>query len=105
GDLPQDRVVELVASQERLEAAVAAVVGKFRATHVEGRGVRWHLIRVVYEDELRIGVDEASDQPRAGRSIDVAVLTGRPLHPTGSSTRAASSATACWASSRSGGGK
>ncbi len=105
GYLPQDRVVELVAAQERLEGAIAAMVGELRAAHVEERRTGRQLVRVIHERELSLGVDEASNQPSAGRTIDVAVLTRRPLHPTGSSTRAASSSTACCATSRSAGGK
>src|SRR5439155_26998881 len=105
GDIPQHRSAELVAAQEGLEAAVAAVVGELDAAHVERRCVGRHLFRVVDEDELRFRVEEAADQPGAGGPVDVAMATSRPPHPTGSSTRAASSSTARWASSRSGGGK
>ena len=51
-DLPQHRIVELVAAQERLEAAVAAVVRELDAAHVERRRVRRHLVGVVDEHEL-----------------------------------------------------
>ena len=39
GEVPQHRVVELVAAQDRLEAAVAAVVRQLDAPHVERRRV------------------------------------------------------------------
>src|SRR5207244_3410702 len=104
-DLPEHRIAELVAAQERLEAAVAAVVGELDTTHVERSRVGRHLIRVVDEDELRLRVEEPEDQPGAGGAVDVAMATRRPPHPTGSSTSTASSSTARWASSRSGGGK
>ncbi len=104
-DLPQHRIAELVAAQEGLEAAVAAVVGELDTTHVERGRVAGHLVWVVDEDELRLRVEEAPDQPGAGGAVDVAMATRRPPHPTGSSTSAASSSTARWASSRSGGGK
>ena len=89
-DLPQHRVVELVAAQERLEAAVAAVVGELDAAHVERRRVRRHLVGVVDEDELRLRVDEAPDQPRAGGPVDVAVRGASPTSRPASSTSAAS---------------
>src|SRR5207253_8694968 len=98
-------IAELVAAQEGLEAAVAAVMRELNAAHVERGRVGRHLVRVVDEDELRLWVEEAADQPGAGGAIDVTVRTSRPPHPTGSSTSTASSSTARWASSRSGGGK
>src|SRR5213596_3261156 len=84
---------------------VPADATPFDMRGVERRRVRRHLVGIVDEDELRLGIDEALDQPGAGGAIDVAVAAGRPTHPTGSSISAASSASACWASSRSGGGK
>ena len=79
-DLPQHRVGELVAAQERLEAAVAAVVGELDAAHVERRRVGRHLVGVVDEHELGVRVDEAADQPGAGGAVDVAVTARRPPH-------------------------
>src|SRR5436190_10308888 len=105
GDLPQHWIAELVAAQKGLEAAVAPVMRELDAAHVERRRVGRHLVRVVDEHELRLWVEEAADQPGAGGAVDVAVTARRPLHPTGSSTSTASSSTARWASSRSGGGK
>src|SRR6266480_7999658 len=56
-------------------------------------------------DELRIRIEEATDEPGAGRPIDVAMLASRPPHEATSSNEAASSSTTCCASSRSIGGK
>src|SRR5207244_1359089 len=105
GQLPEHGVSQLIAAQEGLEAAIAAVVGKIDTTHVERRRVGGDLFRIVDEDELRLRIDEAADQPGAGSAVDVAATACRPLHPTGSSTRTASSSTAARARSRSGGGK
>src|SRR5439155_1586126 len=78
GDVPEDGIVEVVAAQDRLEAAVVAVVGQLDAAHVERGGVGRNLERVVDEDEGGLGVDEASDQPRAGGAVYVAVGPRRP---------------------------
>src|SRR6266478_5176263 len=72
GDLDQHRILQLVSLQEGLEAAVAPVVGKLDADHVEGGGVGGDLIGVPDEHELRLGIDETADQPCAGRPVDMA---------------------------------
>jgi hypothetical protein len=54
GDLPEHRVGELVAAQEGLEAAVAAVVGEVNAAHIERGRVRRHLVEVVDKHELGV---------------------------------------------------
>jgi len=43
GDLPQDRVGEVLAAQDRLEAAVPAVEAQLDAAHVERRGARCYV--------------------------------------------------------------
>ena len=73
GDLPQHRVVQLVAVQEGLEAAVVTVMRKLHPSHVERRRVGRHLVGIVDEDELRFQIEEAADQPSAGCPVDVAV--------------------------------
>src|SRR5438477_2145206 len=71
--------MELVALEERLEAAVTAVMRELDATHVEGRRIRRDIFDVVHEYELRLPIDEAPDEPRACSPVDVAVLASGPL--------------------------
>src|SRR6266542_4051215 len=80
-DLPQHRVGELVTAQEGLETAVAAVVRELRAAHIEWGRVSRYLIRVVDENELRLWVEKALDEPRTAGPVDVAVAASRPPHP------------------------
>src|SRR4029453_7217723 len=62
-DLPQDRVGELVAAQEPLERARAAVMRELGGADVERRGVIRYVVRVVHEQEVGIVVEETADQP------------------------------------------
>ena len=52
GQLPQHRVGQVVAAQDRLERAVAALVAQLDAAHVERRRLGRHRGRVVDEHEL-----------------------------------------------------
>ena len=104
-DVPQDWVGKVVVTEERLEAAVAFVVGEDDAPDVERRRIGRNLVRIVHEDELCLCVDKATDQPRARRTVDVAVAARRPPHATTSSSVSARRAIAASARSRSGGGK
>lgn len=103
--VPQHRVLECVAAQDGLEAAVAAVVRQFDPSHVEGRHVAWYLVGVVDEHEFGVGIDESPDQPRACCPVDVDPGPGGPPHQSTRSMSAASLNTAACALSRSGGGK
>src|SRR5215213_9392250 len=112
-ELPQHRVVELVAAQDRLERAVPVVVGQLHPSHVERGGIRGHVGGVVDEAELRVRVEAAADEPRARRPVDVHPGASRPLHGCTSlasvvmsaAGSAVSASTAARARSRSGGGK
>jgi hypothetical protein len=109
GELPQHRVGELEAAQDRLERAllhpVVHLVPEFDTAHVEGPGVRRHVAGAGDEDELRLRVDEPPDQPRRGRPVDVHAAARRPLHARSLAPRSAMACTAARAISRSGGGK
>ena len=59
GHVPQHRVGYVVAVQDRLEAAVAAVMGQLDASHVERGGVTWDPVGVVDEDVA----PDRDDQP------------------------------------------
>src|SRR5262245_58463140 len=63
--------------QERFERAVLALVTELYAGCVEGDRVLRELGRG-REDEFRVGVDEALDQPRRGDAVDVGA---RPCDP------------------------
>jgi hypothetical protein len=86
GDLPQHRVVRVVAAQDRLEAAVTAVVGQLRAADVERCGVGGESVGVGDEREHRLNVEEPPDhQPAIGldtnppvRSLPAAAAWERP---------------------------
>ena len=62
------------------ETAIAAVVAKRGAGHVECCCVHGCVCRVSDEDELGLPVDVAADQPRACGSVDVYSGAGDPLH-------------------------
>jgi MFS family permease len=104
GDLPEHGIRELVTAQHRLERAVAVVVAQLDPAHVERDRVRRHVLRIRDEDEARLGIHEASDQPGARRAVDVAARPCRPPHRS-ASVRCASASTARSARARSGGEK
>ena len=81
------------------------MVGELDAAHVERRRVRGHLVRVVDEDERRLRVDEAPDQPGAGGPVDVAVRDGSPTSSRRLLDQRRQLLDRRRASSRSGGGK
>src|SRR5258706_11585366 len=80
GDSPEDRIGKVVAAQDSLEAAVARVMRKFRTDDVERGGVGGNFGRVGNEDEFRLGIDMAADQPSTGRPVDMDGRAGRPSH-------------------------
>src|SRR6266508_1243826 len=82
---PIDRVVRLVAAQDRLEAAVPAVVAEVAPAHVErGRvGGDWG---GVDEHELGLWVQVPADQPGARGPVDAHPRAGRPPHGRSSSS-------------------
>src|SRR5487761_1553071 len=109
GDPPQHRIGQVVAAQDRLEAALPVVVTQFHAAHVKRSGTSGDLGRVGDEHELSGRVDVAAYQPGAGGPVDMDSPAGSPLH-TCSSVRPAPawsrrSWTAARAWSRSAGGK
>ncbi len=104
GHLPENRVLQQVVLQERLEAAVSLVVGELCSEHVEGCGAVGYVRWILDEDELGLEVDEALDEPGARGPVDVAAGSGCPLHVR-TCTDVTSSSTARVASSLSRGGK
>src|SRR6266508_291007 len=104
GDRPQHRILQVVALEERLEAAITAVMGELGPPHVEWNCAGGDLVRIGHEGELGIRIDEPADEPRAGRPVDVAPCPRRPLHGA-TSISAANCSTARIALSLWGGGK
>src|SRR5262245_38138646 len=70
-------IAEVSPLHQRLECAVLAVVAQLRAGRVEGNRVLWKL-GGRREDELRVPIDEALDQPRRRDAVDVRARTGDP---------------------------
>lgn len=69
GDVPEHRVVELVAMQERLEAALTTVMGQIYAAHVERRRVARHFGGVIDENKFRLlSMKRRISQAHAARS-------------------------------------
>src|SRR5262245_43768173 len=80
----QRGVRELVAIDKRVERAFGTVmtevdVGDVVRDRAAPLRLRGDLLRR-HEDELRPGVDEARDQPRARDAIDTGTFTGDPFH-------------------------
>ena len=94
GQVPQHGVVDGVATKDRLEAAVAAAVRQLDPAHVERRRIIRHVGRVVHEHELGGRVDEAAQEPRARRPVDVTPGPRRPPHRRAASAAAGSNAAA-----------
>src|SRR5688500_10560068 len=82
--LRQRGVVEPVLQEERVEGAERTVVRKLDALDVIRRRAALaghpHHLGGRYEQELRVGIDEAQDQPRAGDAVDLRALSRNPLH-------------------------
>ena len=75
---------ELELFDEHVEGAFPVPVGVLGASGVVrvsalAFGDREHIV-ARHEQELRVGIDEPSDQPGAGDPVDVGVLSGDPLH-------------------------
>src|SRR6266566_3238616 len=85
GDPPQHRVGQVVAAQDRLEAAITAMMGQLRTRDVERGGAGGDVGRVTDEEELRPFVNVAADQPGAGRPVNVDARPGSPPHAGSSS--------------------
>jgi hypothetical protein len=79
GDLLQRLIVAPHARQQNFEGAEIAFVGELGVEHVEaelpGLGFVPFGLDVL---ELRFGIDEAADQPRASDAVDVDPLSGDP---------------------------
>src|SRR5262249_48959648 len=106
----EPRHVEPVVANHDLERASAVVMAELLATDVEGRRAFGQARRVSDEQELRLGIDEAADQPGARRPVDVAVLAGHPPHASiscsfGMRAAAASASTRCRAAAPDGAAK
>jgi hypothetical protein len=77
-------VLEAVFLEVCIETAQGNRVGELNPGHIEGNSAfafrdRQHLCgRHIMN--LGVPVDEATDEPRAGESIDLGALTGDPLH-------------------------
>src|SRR5687768_9959040 len=80
----QCRIGELVPVDERIERAQRAPVPELDIRNVVGnrilalRGRQYLFGR--HEQELRLRIDESSDQPRAGYAIDPSTLASDPFH-------------------------
>src|SRR5437867_1429487 len=77
GEPGQAAVAQVGTLHERLERAVLTLVTELHAGRVEGNRVLRELGRE-REDELRLGVDEALDQPRRRDAVDVGARTRDP---------------------------
>src|SRR4051812_13489222 len=72
GDRPQRRIGNLEAAEQYFERAQLALVRVFAVEHVEAQLAR--LVPVLaraHELELRVGIDEAADEPGASHPVDV----------------------------------
>src|SRR5207237_7595885 len=79
GDGPQRRVGDLEAREQHLERAELALVRELAVEHVEAQ-LAW-LVAVLarrHELELRLGIDEAPDEPGASHAVDVDAGTSYP---------------------------
>src|ERR1700675_2666520 len=76
-------VLDVVDAQDGIERAAFALMGEFHAVDVIGNSTRLLSNRdyLILRDvgELRIGIDEAPDQPGAGNTIDLRVFSRLPL--------------------------
>src|SRR5439155_3490678 len=91
--LEQRRVVRQTVSLEHdLEGAQVAFVAVLRSAHVEGMAVesRW-VRRRVDEEELRLPIDELSNEPWTRRAVNVNVAARDPSHVAAFSWAAAAS--------------
>src|SRR5262245_5802099 len=84
GELVEARRVELVLGEEGVEAALVADMAELHARDVIGNraalfGDFQHIARR-HVEKLRLLVDEAQDQPRAGDAVDLRPFTSDPFH-------------------------
>src|SRR6267143_4379061 len=84
GKLMQRRVRQLILLQKSIEAAAGPVMRELDALHIVGDGVA---LRGASEDgggrckeELRLGINEALDQPWARDAVDLWMLASYPTH-------------------------
>src|SRR5215212_469273 len=84
GELVECRIVQPVLRQERVEAAPLAHVRELDPRHVvgNGAGLFGHLEHALgrHEKKFRCLIDEAGDQPRAGKAVDDRALARNPFH-------------------------
>src|ERR1700737_974255 len=77
------RILDLVNTQDGIERAAVALMREFHAIDVVGDSTRLLgngknlILRDV--DKLRIGIDEAPDQPGAGNSVDLRMFSRHPF--------------------------
>src|SRR5437660_12398796 len=86
------RVINVVDAQDGIERAALTLVREFHPIDVVGRSTRLErngnnlVLRNV--DEFCTGIDEATDQPRAGNSVDLRAFPRHPLAGTGADVAA-----------------
>src|SRR5207237_10715225 len=98
---PRCVVRQAVSLQRDLEGAHVVLLALVRSAHVEGMAVESRWVRAcVDEEELRLWIDEFSDQPRARGAIDVNVPPRDPPHEAPCSCAAAASRNALSARSQ-----
>src|SRR6185295_10375794 len=82
--LPQTRIVEFVVVEKRVEAAPVATVGEDDTLDVVRRGAprpgEAENVSSGREQESRVLIDEARNQPWTGHPIDLGTLAGYPAH-------------------------
>src|SRR5262245_3868987 len=92
-EILQLRVLEAVLGQDLLEGREPAVVGEARAGSIEADRSLTQLDRVhlgrLGEEELRLGIDEATDEPGRGDAVDADLPARDPLHERGCTSSAA----------------
>src|SRR5216683_134927 len=74
----RDIFCELQPRQHFLVADPAFTVAEMRAIEAESDRARWRRLRLVEPGELRLGIDEAADQPGAGEAVRPKRLARRP---------------------------
>ena len=83
-DLLQRRVVDPVLAEEGVEAAERPVMGELDSFDVERRGAflerAGEHLRRRREEELRLRVDVARDEPGAGDPVHLGAFAGDPFH-------------------------
>ena len=84
GEGGQRRIHQLVAVDERVEGAPRTLVTELHVRNVIGNRAfasrRVHDLARRDEQELRLRIDEAADEPRTGDTVDPGTFTRDPLH-------------------------